>query len=155
MREHGSLCPKARELAMRPEQRSNCFGPFLREQQFSLPMEALQKPEIILTHERRMFCVGVSSQASGRAIQFAIHPLLPTTCLLAESAMVEHAAWVSDLSMEPRLIALVGWWSIIIPAPSAQARPLSFDVKECAASLAYQLVQQHGLGNEQLDTLEH
>ena len=122
-------------------------------------MEALQKPEIILTHESDLdglvsgcLLKRLAEHQFGGSIPLAAYHLPPWQ----NRQMVEHAAWVSDLSMEPRLDR--PGWMVVDHHPSPHQPKHAryhFDVKECAASLAYQLVQQHCLGNEQLDTLVH
>ena len=113
-------------------------------------MEALQKPEIILTHESDLdglvsgcLLKRLAEHQFGGSIPLAAYHLPPWQ----NRQMVEHAAWVSDLSMEPRLDR--PGWMVVDHHPSPHQPKHAryhFDVKECAASLAYQLVQQHGLG---------
>ncbi len=68
----------------------------------------------------------------------------------------EAAAWVCDLSFEPRLDREN--WVVIDHHPTdlkPQRAQLIHDVNKSAGLLCYELCQQHGLGSPELDRLMH
>lgn len=122
-------------------------------------MNELQKPQIILTHESDLdglvsgcLLKRLAQHLFGEDVPLAAYHLAPWQ----SRQMLEHVAWVSDLSMEARLDR-EGW--LVVDHHPAKHQPTKaryhFDSQQCAASLAYQLLQEHGLGNPQLDVLVH
>jgi oligoribonuclease NrnB/cAMP/cGMP phosphodiesterase (DHH superfamily) len=120
-------------------------------------MRALSKPEIILTHESDL-----DGLFSGLLLRKLARKLFNEDVPLAaynyqnwkSREMREEAAWVCDLSFEPRLDK-PGW--VIIDHHARTADPKSalliHDLSKSAGSLCYELCQEHGLGSPALDRL--
>ncbi|MEK9862550.1 MAG: DHH family phosphoesterase, partial [Verrucomicrobiota bacterium] len=105
-------------------------------------MNELQKPQIILTHESDLdglvsgcLLKRLAQHLFGEDVPLAAYHLAPWQ----SRQMLEHVAWVSDLSMEARLDR-EGW--LVVDHHPAKHQPTKaryhFDSQQCAASLAYQ-----------------
>lgn len=120
-------------------------------------MDALPKPDVILTHESDLdgFVAGLLLQRLAR------HLFKSETRLEAYNyngwklrELREKSAWVCDFSFEPRLDK-PDW--LIIDHHATEARPknavLIHDLTKLAGLLCYDLCRQHGLGSPELDRL--
>ncbi len=120
-------------------------------------MDALPKPDVILTHESDLdgFVAGLLLQRLAR------HLFKSETRLEAYNyngwklrELREKSAWVCDFSFEPRLDK-PDW--LIIDHHATEARPknavLIHDLTKSAGLLCYDLCRQHGLGSPELDRL--
>src|SRR6185436_12619508 len=127
------------------------FGP-LQSGMVSLP-----KPEIILTHESDLdgLVSGVLLQRLARALFNAEVPLEAHHYhTWRQREPRENAAWVCDLSFEPRLDR-ANW--VIVDHHATELLPkkaqLIHDVSKSAGTLCYELCVQHGLQSPELDRL--
>lgn len=122
-------------------------------------MAALPKPEVILTHESDLdgLVAGVLLQRLARAMFRADVPLEAFHYQQwRQRAPRETAAWVTDLTFEPRLDKPN--WLIIdhhpVETPPRHAR-LIHDLTKSASRLCYELCCAHGLGSPALNRLVH
>jgi nanoRNase/pAp phosphatase (c-di-AMP/oligoRNAs hydrolase) len=122
-------------------------------------MESLPRPDVILTHESDLdgFVSGLLLQRLARKLfntEVRLEAYHYNSWKLREPR--EKAAWVCDLSFEPRLDK-PDW--LIIDHHATETQPKSarliHDVTKSAGLLCYELCQKHGLGSPQLDKLVH
>jgi hypothetical protein len=120
-------------------------------------MDALPKPEVILTHESDLdgFVSGLLLQRLAKHLFGVDIPLEAhhyNNWRMRE--MREKSGWVCDFSFEPRLDKM-DW--VVIDHHATEAQPknaqLIHDVQKSATLLCYELCQQQGLGSPQLDRL--
>ena len=122
-------------------------------------MDALPKPDVILTHESDLdgFVGGLLLQRLAR------HLFKTETRLEAYNyngwklrELREKSAWVCDFSFEPRLDK-ADW--LIIDHHATEARPshaaMIHDLTKSAGLLCYELCREQGLGSAALDRLVH
>jgi hypothetical protein len=122
-------------------------------------MAPLPKPDVILTHESDLdgLLSGVLLQRLAEA-EFGVRPRLEAWNYhgLRQRPLHESAAWVADLSFEPRMDR--PHWVIIdhhpFETPPRQAL-LIHDPQKSAGRLCYELCQAAGLGSPDLDRLVH
>jgi len=120
-------------------------------------MDALPKPEVILTHESDLdgLVAGLLLQRLARHL-FQTEPRLEAYNYngwkLREPR--EKSAWVCDLSFEPRLDK-PDW--VILDHHATEARPknavMIHDLTKSAGMICYDLCRQQGLGSPELDRL--
>jgi nanoRNase/pAp phosphatase (c-di-AMP/oligoRNAs hydrolase) len=120
-------------------------------------MVSLPKPEIILTHESDLdgLVSGVLLQRLARALFNAEIPLEANHYhTWRQREPRENAAWVCDLSFEPRLDR-ANW--VIVDHHATELLPkkaqLIHDVSKSAGTLCYELCVQQGLQSPELDRL--
>jgi nanoRNase/pAp phosphatase (c-di-AMP/oligoRNAs hydrolase) len=120
-------------------------------------MDALPKPEIILTHESDL-----DGFVSGLLLQRLAKHLFDTDVPLEAHhynswkmrEIRERSGWVCDFSFEPRLDK-IDWLVIDHHATEAQPKTarLIHDLQKSASLLCYELCQQNGLGSPELDRI--
>jgi len=122
-------------------------------------MQELPKPQVILTHESDL-----DGLVSGLLLQRLAEKLFHDTPRLEawnyngwrNREMIESAAWVCDLSFEPRLDR-PDW--VIVDHHATDARPqhakFIHHLEKSAGQLCYELCREHGLGSPELDRLAH
>jgi len=120
-------------------------------------MDALPKPEVILTHESDLdgLVAGLLLQRLARHL-FQTEPRLEAYNYngwkLREPR--EKSSWVCDLSFEPRLDK-PDW--VILDHHATEARPknavMIHDLTKSAGMICYDLCRQQGLGSPELDRL--
>jgi nanoRNase/pAp phosphatase (c-di-AMP/oligoRNAs hydrolase) len=122
-------------------------------------MVTLPKPEVILTHESDLdgLMAGVLLQRLAEklfGVQVPLEAHHYHTWRQREPR--EKAAWVADLSFEPRLDR-PSWAVIDHHATEATAKQalLVHDLNKSAGLLCYELCKQHGLESVELDRLVH
>lgn len=122
-------------------------------------MVSLPKPEVIFTHESDLdgLVAGVLLKRLAQKLFDADVPLLAYHYNgWKQRELREKAAWVADLTFEPRMDKPN--WVIIdhhaIEAPPKQAQ-LIHDLNKSAGLLCYELCRQQGLGSPELDRLVH
>jgi len=122
-------------------------------------MTALPRPEVILTHESDLdgLLSGMLLQRLARKLFAADIPLEAYHYnMWKQRPLPEKAAWVADLSFEPRLDR--SNWVILdhhaTTAVPRQAR-LIHDPAKSAALLCYELCREAGLATPALDRLVH
>jgi len=120
-------------------------------------MQTLPRPDVILTHESDL-----DGLISGVLLQRLARKLFDVEVRLEayhyntwrQRDPRENAAWVSDLSFEPRLDKS-NW--LIVDHHATEALPgkaqLIHDTSKSAGLLCYELCQQHGIASDQLDRL--
>ena len=122
-------------------------------------MQMLSRPDVILTHESDLdgLISGVLLQRLARKvfnIEVPLEAYHYNTWRQREPR--ESAAWVCDLSFEPRLDK-ANW--LIIDHHATEATPkkaeLIHDLNKSAGLLCYELCKSHGLGSPELDRLIH
>jgi len=122
-------------------------------------MDALPKPDVILTHESDLdgFIAGLLLQRLARHLydtETRLEAYNYNGWKLRE--MREKSAWVCDLSFEPRLDK-TDW--LIIDHHATEARPknaaMIHDLTKSAGLLCYELCRERGLGSAALDRLVH
>ena len=120
-------------------------------------MTALPQPEVICTHESDLdgFVAGLLLERLAAHLFGKPPPLMAfNTQHWRQRTLSERNAWIADFSFEKRLDR-TGW--VIIDHHPAEATPknarLIHDVTKSAGLLAYELCQQHGLGNDKLAQL--
>jgi oligoribonuclease NrnB/cAMP/cGMP phosphodiesterase (DHH superfamily) len=120
-------------------------------------MQTLPRPDVILTHESDLdgLISGVLLQRLARKlfdIEVRLEAYHYNTWRQRDPR--ENAAWVSDLSFEPRLDKS-NW--LIVDHHATEALPskaqLIHDTSKSAGLLCYELCQQHGIASDQLDRL--
>ena len=122
-------------------------------------MEALPKPEVILTHESDL-----DGFLSGLLLQRLAQHLFNETIRLEAyhyqawklRDLRERTAWVTDFSFEPRLDK--PGWVIIDHHPTEtvpQSARLIHDVTKSAGTLCYELCRAQGITSPALDRLVH
>jgi hypothetical protein len=122
-------------------------------------MVPLPKPDVILTHESDLdgLVAGVLLQRLAEALFGAQVPLEAYHYQgWRQREPREAAAWVCDLSFEPRLDKAN--WVIVDHHPSETAPRqalLIHDLAKSAALLCYELCRQQGLGSPELERLVH
>jgi hypothetical protein len=122
-------------------------------------MDALPKPDVILTHESDLdgFIAGLLLQRLARHL-FNTEPRLEAYNYNGWKMreMREKSAWVCDFSFEPRLDK-PEW--LIIDHHANEARPKSavmiHDLTKSAGLLCYELCRERGLASPALDRLVH
>lgn len=122
-------------------------------------MQLLPKPQVILTHESDL-----DGLVSGLLLQRLAEKLHHDTPRLEawnyngwrSREMIESAAWVCDLSFEPRLDR-PNW--VIVDHHATESRPQQarfiHHLEKSAGQLCYELCQEHGLASPELDRLAH
>ena len=122
-------------------------------------MTGTVKPDVIFTHESDLdgLVAGVLLQRLAKKIHGVGVPLEAYHYnAWRQREPREQAAWVTDLSFEPRLDR-TGW--VIVDHHATEALPkhamLFHDVNKSAGRLCYELCQQQGLGSPELDRLVH
>jgi len=122
-------------------------------------MVSLPKPDVILTHESDLdgLLSGVLLQRLARKVFDAEIPLEAYHYnSWRQREPKEAAAWVSDLSFEPRLDK-PNW--LIIDHHTTEVIPkkaqLVHDLNKSAGLLCYELCRDHELGSPELDRLVH
>jgi hypothetical protein len=120
-------------------------------------MLALPKPEVILTHESDLdgLVAGVLLRRLARKLFGAEIPLQAWHYnAWRQREPRENAAWIADLSFEPRLDK-VNW--VIVDHHQTDATPrnakLIHNLEKSAGLLCYELCQEAGLGSPALDRL--
>ena len=122
-------------------------------------MDALPKPEVILTHESDLdgFVAGLLLQRLARHLfktEARLEAYNYNGWKLREPR--EKSAWVCDFSFEARLDK-PGW--LIIDHHATEARPknavMIHDLTKSAGLLCYDLCRERGLGSPALDRLVH
>jgi oligoribonuclease NrnB/cAMP/cGMP phosphodiesterase (DHH superfamily) len=122
-------------------------------------MNALPRPEVILTHESDLdgLVAGVLLQRLARKLFDAEVRLEACNYnYWRQRDLRERSGWITDLSFEPRLDKLN--WAIIdhhVTDTAPKNALLIHDVNKSAGLLCYELCQQHGLGSPALDRLVH
>jgi len=120
-------------------------------------MEAIPKPEVILTHESDLdgFVSGLLLQRLAKhlfGVDVRLEAYHYNNWRLRE--LREQSAWVSDFSFEPRMDK-ANW--LIFDHHTTDHRAtqsqLVHDVTKSAGLLCYELCKQHGLGSPELDRL--
>ena len=122
-------------------------------------MNSLPKPEVILTHESDL-----DGLVAGMLLQRLARKLFNAEVRLEacnynywkQRELRERAAWVTDLSFEPRLDRAN--WLIIdhhVTDTPAKTAFLIHDLNKSAGLLCYELCQKHGLGSPELDRIVH
>ncbi|HXR07116.1 MAG TPA: hypothetical protein VN765_07285 [Candidatus Acidoferrum sp.] len=120
-------------------------------------MDALPKPDVILTHESDLdgFVAGLLLQRLARHLfktEVRLEAYNYNGWKLREPR--ERSAWVCDFSFEPRLDK-PNW--LIIDHHATEARPqnavMIHDLTQSAGALCYDLCRQQGLGSPELDRL--
>lgn len=122
-------------------------------------MIALPKPEVILTHESDLDGL-LSGALMVRLAQKLFGVEVPLEAyhynVWRQREPREAAAWVADLSFEPRLDK--PHW-VVIDHHATDTSPkhahLIHDLNKSAALLCYELCKGHGLGSPELDRLVH
>src|SRR5437899_5218667 len=126
---------------------------------YSISMQMLPRPDVILTHESDLdgLISGVLLKRLARKLFNFDVPLEAyhyNTWRQREPR--ESAAWVADLSFEPRLDK-ANW--LIVDHHATEAVPkkaqLIHDLNKSAGLLAYELCKEHGLTSPELDRLVH
>lgn len=122
-------------------------------------MQALPKPQVILTHESDL-----DGLVSGLLLQRLAEKLFNDSPRLEAwnyngwrtREMSENSAWVCDLSFEPRLDRH-DW--LIIDHHATDSRPqhakFIHHLEKSAGQLCYDLCREHGLASPELDRLAH
>ena len=122
-------------------------------------MDALPKPDVILTHESDLdgFVAGLLLQRLARQLfktEVRVEAYNYNGWKLRE--LREKSGWVCDLSFEARLDK-PDW--VIIDHHATEARPKSavliHDLGKSAGLLCYELCKENGLGSPELDRLVH
>jgi nanoRNase/pAp phosphatase (c-di-AMP/oligoRNAs hydrolase) len=120
-------------------------------------MDALPKPEVILTHESDL-----DGLVAGLLLQRLARHLFQTEARLEAynyngwklREPREKSAWVCDLSFEPRLDK-PDW--VILDHHATEARPknavMIHDLTKSAGMICYDLCREQGLGSPELDRL--
>jgi oligoribonuclease NrnB/cAMP/cGMP phosphodiesterase (DHH superfamily) len=122
-------------------------------------MNSLSRPEVILTHESDLdgLIAGVLLQRLARKLFNAEVRLEACNYnYWKQRELRERAAWVADLSFEPRLDR-ANWVVIdhhVTDVPPKTAL-LIHDINKSAGLLCYELCRQEGLGSAELDRLVH
>ena len=120
-------------------------------------MDALPKPEVILTHESDLdgFVAGLLLQRLARHLfqsETRLEAYNYNGWKLREPR--EKSAWVCDLSFEARLDK-PDW--VIVDHHATEARPknavMIHDLTKSAGMICYDLCRQQGLGSPELDRL--
>jgi oligoribonuclease NrnB/cAMP/cGMP phosphodiesterase (DHH superfamily) len=122
-------------------------------------MDSLQRPEVILTHESDL-----DGLVAGILLQRLARKLFDTDVRLEacnynywkQRELRERAAWVTDLSFEPRLDR-PNWVVIdhhVTDTPAKNAY-LVHDVNKSAGLLCYEICRQYELASPELDRLVH
>jgi len=122
-------------------------------------MMELLKPEVIITHESDL-----DGLLSGVLLQRLAKKLYGVDTLLEayhynqwkQRELREKAAWVADFTFEPRLDK--SEWMVVdhhVTDAAPKYARLVHDVNKSAATLCYELCQEHGLGSPTLDRLAH
>jgi oligoribonuclease NrnB/cAMP/cGMP phosphodiesterase (DHH superfamily) len=120
-------------------------------------MQTLPRPDVILTHESDLdgLVAGILLQRLARKLfghDIRLEAYHYNTWRQREPR--EAAAWVTDLSFEPRLDK-TNW--LVVDHHATEALPkkaqLIHDVNKSAGLLCYELCKQHGIESEQLDRL--
>jgi hypothetical protein len=122
-------------------------------------MDALPKPEVICTHESDLdgLVSGVLLQRLAGKL-FGEEPRLEAyhNHNWRQRALPEKAAWISDLTFEPRLDRL-NW--VVVDHHMTETVPkraqLIHDPTKSASLLAYELCNRHGIQSAELDRLVH
>ncbi|MBL9134683.1 MAG: DHH family phosphoesterase [Verrucomicrobiales bacterium] len=120
-------------------------------------MEALTKPDVILTHESDLdgFVAGhLLRRLAKHLFQDEVRLEAWNTQAWKQRPLKEKVAWVCDFSFEARLDRPN--WIIVDHHPtelSPKAAHLIHDSNKSAALLCYDLCRSHGLHNESLDRL--
>lgn len=122
-------------------------------------MEALPKPEVILTHESDLDGL-VAGLLLQRLAQKMFGEEIPLEAFHYHNwkgrELRERAAWVTDFNFEARMDkpewVVIDHHATEAPAKSAQ---LIHDLSKSAGLLCYELCKEHGLGSPQLDRLVH
>jgi hypothetical protein len=122
-------------------------------------MVALPKPEVILTHESDLdgLVAGILLQRLAKHLFDAVVQLEAHHYhTWRQREPREKAAWVTDLSFEPRLDR-PSWVVIDHHATETPAKNalLIHDVNKSAGLLCYEVSKQHGLQSAELDRLVH
>jgi hypothetical protein len=119
----------------------------------------LSKPDVIFTHESDLdgLLAGVLLQRLARKLHNCDVPLEAYQYhFWKQREPREKAAWVTDLSFEPRLDR-PNW--VIVDHHVTEAQPknalLIHDLNKSAGLLCYELCKEHGLGSPELDRLVH
>jgi oligoribonuclease NrnB/cAMP/cGMP phosphodiesterase (DHH superfamily) len=122
-------------------------------------MEALPKPDVILTHESDL-----DGFVSGLLLQRLSKKLFNTDVRLEAyhynawkiREFRENAAWVCDFTFDARTDR-PNW--VVVDHHKTDTLPKNVhfihDLKKSAGTLCYELCQQHGLGSPELDRLVH
>jgi oligoribonuclease NrnB/cAMP/cGMP phosphodiesterase (DHH superfamily) len=122
-------------------------------------MTELPKPEVIITHESDLdgLLSGVLLQRLARKMFGADVPLEAYHYnQWRQRELREKAAWVADFTFEPRLDK--SEWLVVdhhVTESAPKYARLIHDVNKAAATLCYELCQEHGLGSPTLDRLVH
>ena len=122
-------------------------------------MTDLTKPEVIITHESDLdgLLAGVLLQRLAKKLFRADVPLEAYHYnFWKQRDLRERCAWVADFTFEPRLDKPE--WAIFdhhVTETAPKFARLIHDVNKSAASLAYELCRQAGLGSPALDRLVH
>jgi oligoribonuclease NrnB/cAMP/cGMP phosphodiesterase (DHH superfamily) len=126
---------------------------------FGSMTESLPRPEVILTHESDLdgLVAGVLLQRLAKKL-FGVDVRMEACNYnyWKQRDLREKAAWVTDLSFEPRLDKAN--WAVfdhhVTDTPAKQAS-LFHDVNKSAGLICYEFCVQHGLGSPTLDRLVH
>ncbi len=122
-------------------------------------MDLFPRPEVICTHESDL-----DGLVAGLLLQRLSLKMFGEAAPLEafhnhnwkQRALPEKAAWVCDLSFEPRLDR-ANW--VVIDHHVTETAPkkarLIHDAGKSASRLCYELCQEHGLGSAELDRLVH
>jgi oligoribonuclease NrnB/cAMP/cGMP phosphodiesterase (DHH superfamily) len=122
-------------------------------------INSLPRPEVILTHDSDL-----DGLVAGVLLQRLARKLFNTEVRIEacnynywkQRELRERAAWVSDLSFEPRLDR-PNWVIIDHHVTDTPAKNATFihDVNKSAGLLCYEICRQHDLGSPKLDRLVH
>lgn len=125
-----------------------------------LRMTLLPRPDVIFTHESDLdgLVSGVLLQRLARKLFGAAVPLEAYHYnAWRQRELREKAAWVADLTFEPRLDR-PNWLVVdhhVTEAGPPQHAVWIHDPNKSAGLLCYELCREHGLGSPQLDRLVH
>ena len=122
-------------------------------------MTELFKPEVIITHESDLDGL-LSGVLLRRLAKKLFNVDVPVEAYhynqWRQRELREKAAWVADFTFEPRLDKAE--WMVVdhhVTDAAPKYAQLVHDVNKAAATLCYELCQQHGLGSPALDRLVH
>ncbi len=120
-------------------------------------LEALPRPEVILTHESDLdgFVAGVLLQRLARRLFNADVRLEACNYnYWKQRELRENSGWIADFCFEPRMDKVN--WAIIDHHPTDSVprnATLIHDVQKSAGLLCYEICVHHGLGSPELDRI--
>jgi oligoribonuclease NrnB/cAMP/cGMP phosphodiesterase (DHH superfamily) len=126
---------------------------------YSTAMQALSRPEVIITHESDL-----DGLVAGILLQRLAHKIFGAEVRLEaynynqwrQRELKERSGWITDLTFEQRLDKAN--WTIIdhyVTEVNPKSAVLIHDLNKSAGRLCYDLCCQHGLGSPELERLVH